>query len=157
MELRTESSSNSAGFTASSLPDSYRFPFAAGQPTVDRRSAVLDLPKAMLPQYLPCVLQEPSTNPHGDERILHEIMHLGEAGYVVLRPIPVEIKRIGPSDYQASFLEANIAISGSDSQDAYQALVADILDTFDMLTAEPNLSRTAVGQFQILCNYIGKT
>ena len=85
------------------------------------------------------------------------ITDLREAGYSVLRRIPVEIKRIGPTDYEASFSEANIAMSGTSGQDAYQALVADILDTFDTLSAEQNLGPDAAEQLHILNTYIGRT
>ena len=85
------------------------------------------------------------------------ITDLGEAGYSVLRPIPVEIKRIGPADYEASFSEANIAMSGTSGQDAYRALVADILDTFDTLRAEEDLGPGATEQLHILNTYIGGT
>ncbi len=98
------------------------------------------------------VLPNPSTN----ERTTEEITDLGEAGYRVLRPIPVEINRIGPEDYQASWVEANIAIAGRDSQDAYQALVAEILDTFDTLAREPKLCQAAARQRQLLLAYIAR-
>ena len=82
------------------------------------------------------------------------IEDLGEAGYGVLRPIPVEIKRVGIGDFEASFRAANIAISGSDQDDACQALVAEILDTFDVLVGERNLGPDAAGQLRILNTYI---
>ena len=79
---------------------------------------------------------------------------LGEAGYHVLQPIPVEIRRVGIGDFEASFREANIAISGSDQDDAYQALVAEILETFDVLLTEQNLGPDATEQCRILLTYI---
>lgn len=79
---------------------------------------------------------------------------LGEAGYRVLQPIPVEIKRVGIGDFEASFRETNIAISGSDQDDAYQALVAEILETFDVLLTEQNLGPDATEQRRILRTYI---
>ena len=82
------------------------------------------------------------------------IEDLGEAGYGVLRPIPVEIKRVGIGDFEASFRAANIAISGSDQDDACQALVAEILDTFDVLAGERNPGPDAAGQLRILNTYI---
>ena len=48
-------------------------------------------------------------------------------------------------------------MSGSDSQDAYEALVADILETFDVLTAEQTLGPDAAEQLRILRTYIVKT
>lgn len=82
---------------------------------------------------------------------------LGEAEYRVMRPIPVEIERLGVGEYQARFLEANVAIGGTDVQDAYQALVADILDTFDLLTENDNLGRSLVEQREVLQSYIART
>lgn len=82
------------------------------------------------------------------------IEDLGEAGYDVLQPIPVEIKRVGLGDFEASFRAANIAISGSDQNDAYQSLVAEILDTFDVLLSEQNLGPDASVQLRILSTYI---
>ena len=79
---------------------------------------------------------------------------LGEAGYRVLQIIPVEIRRVGIGDFEASFREANIAISGRDQADAYQALVAEILETFDVLLTEQNLGPDATEQRQILRTYI---
>ena len=82
------------------------------------------------------------------------IYDLGEAGYRILQPIPVEIRRVGIGDFEASFRDANIAISGSDDNDAYQALVAEILETFDVLLSEQNLGPDAADQRRILHTYI---
>lgn len=82
---------------------------------------------------------------------------LGEAEYRVKRPIPVEIERLGIGEYEARFCEANVAIGGTDVQDAYQALVADILDTFDLLTENDNLGRSLVEQREALQSYIART
>lgn len=80
-----------------------------------------------------------------------------EDGYEVLQPIPYEIDVINEGDCMASFDEANIAIGGSDAGDAYQALLANILDTFDSLVAEEGrLSPQAADQLRILRTYIGK-
>ena len=98
-----------------------------------------------------------STDQYDDKCAADDILDLGEAGYRVLKPIPVRIKRIGHLDLEASFREANIAMSGSDSQDAYEALVADILETFDVLTAEQTLGPDAAEQLRILSTYIVKT
>lgn len=81
---------------------------------------------------------------------------LGEGGYRVRQPLNVQIERIGMSDYKASFRDANIAISGTDTADAYLALVADILDTFDMLSEARALSPAAAEQLRILRRYIVK-
>ena len=98
-----------------------------------------------------------STDQYDYECAADDILDLGEAGYHVLKPIPVRIKRIGPLDFEASFREANIAMSGSDSQDAYEALVADILETFEVLTAEQTLGPDAAEQLRILSTYVVKT
>ena len=82
---------------------------------------------------------------------------LVEAGYRILQPIPVEIRRVGPGDFLAAFREANIAMSGSDNNDAYQALVAEILETFDVLIGERNLGQDAAEQLRILSTYIVRT
>ena len=80
-----------------------------------------------------------------------------EIGYAVSRPIPYRIERVGGGNYEASFTEANIAIGGVDPQDAYQSLVAEILDTFDTLLDEPDLGADAAAQLQTLQQYIVKT
>jgi hypothetical protein len=79
-----------------------------------------------------------------------------EDGYVVIRPILVRISRVDDATYLASFEEANIAIPGTDPQDAYQSLVAEILDTFDSLSSEPVLSGAARDQFAVLQSYVAK-
>lgn len=81
----------------------------------------------------------------------------GEAGYRILQPIPVEIRRVEVGDVEASFREANIAMSGSDGSDALQALAAEILETFDVLVSEQNLGPDAADQRRLLCTYIART
>lgn len=81
---------------------------------------------------------------------------LGEAGYRVLQPIPVEIRRVGIGDFEASFRAANIAMSGSDRSDAFQALMAEILETFDVLLGEQNLGPDAAEQRRLLYTYIAR-
>ena len=91
-------------------------------------------------------------------RIRHiSIQDLGDAGYRILKPIPVELKTVEVGDVEASFREANIAMSGTDSSDALQALVADILDTFDVLISEHNLGPDAATQRRLLRTYIVRT
>ena len=85
------------------------------------------------------------------------IHDLGEAGYRILQPIPVEIRRVEVGDFQAWFREANIAMAGSDSNDALQALVAEILETFDVLLSERPLGPDAAEQRRILGTYIVRT
>ena len=79
---------------------------------------------------------------------------LGEAGYRILQPIPVQIRRVEVGDFQAWFREANIAMPGSDGNDALQALVAEILETFDVLLSERHRGPDAAEQRRILGTYI---
>ncbi len=81
---------------------------------------------------------------------------LGEGVYRVHQPFSIKITRIGVGNFEASFREANIAISGIDRDDAYQALVAEILDTLDTLVEEPNLIPRAAKQLHILREYIAQ-
>ena len=81
----------------------------------------------------------------------------GEAGYRILQPIPVEIRRLEIGDFEASFREANIAMSGNDSSGALRALAAEIVETFDMLVSEQNLGPDAAEQRRLLCTYIART
>lgn len=96
----------------------------------------------------PATDQEP---PRTEHRWIHD---LGEAGYEVLRAIPVEIRRVEVGDHEAFFLEANIAMSGRNPDDAFRALVAEILDTFDLLRKERKLGPDAAEQCQVLHRYI---
>src|SRR5580700_4478476 len=59
------------------------------------------------------------------------ISDLHEDGYTLLQQIRIVIEPTNDTDFTASFREANIAIGGVDRQDAYQAIVAEILDAFD--------------------------
>ena len=126
-------------------PQSDKSEFCAATPTADPTDCVL-----------PRLPSEPSASQVSPSAELSGIDNLGEAGYRVLRPIPVVIRRVGIGNCEASFREANIAMSGSDSDDAFQALVAEILDTFDMLPQEQNLGPDAAKQLQVLRTYIAK-
>lgn len=119
---------------------SVEFAFGADQSTADHL-LLMPFPAAAADQAPP--------------RIEHTwIDDLGEAGYRILQPIPVEIRRVGIGDFEASFRKANIAMSGSDSNDALQALVAEILETFDVILTEQNLGPDAAEQRRILRTYI---
>jgi hypothetical protein len=85
------------------------------------------------------------------------IDNLGEAGYHILQPIPIKIRRVEAGDFLASFREANISMSGIDNDDALQALLAEILETFDVLVKERSLGPDAAKQLQILNTYIVRT
>jgi|BarGraNGADG00312_1021997.scaffolds.fasta_scaffold50502_2 hypothetical protein len=92
-----------------------------------------------------------------DEGTESDVIDSLEDGYVVLHPIPVKIRHLDDATYVASFEEANIAISGWNRQDAYQSLFAEILDTFDALVDEPQLSQHAAAQLRVLRSYLAKT
>lgn len=81
---------------------------------------------------------------------------LREGGYRVRQPFCVQITEIGVGNFEATFPEAHIAICGIDRHDAYQALVAEILDTLDTLTEERSLIPKAAEQLQTLREYIAK-
>ena len=83
-----------------------------------------------------------------------QISNLGEAGYHILKPIPVKIRRVGIGEFEASFCKANIAMPRSSSNDALQALLAEILETFDVLIREQNLGPDATMQHRTLRTYI---
>ena len=102
-------------------------------------------------------LYSPSANQASSRTENVWIDNLGEAGYHILQPMPVEIRRVEPGDFLATFREANIAMSGSDSDDAFQALVAEILETFDVLISERSLGPDASEQRRILSTYIVRT
>ena len=89
------------------------------------------------------------------ERLL--IDDLGDPSYHVVQRIPVTVRRVGANEFEASFREANIAISGTDSEDAVEALAAEILDTFDVLFSEYDLGPDAAEQRRVLGKYIGWT
>ena len=89
------------------------------------------------------------------ERVL--IDDLGDPGYRVVQRIPVTVRSIGANEFEASFLEANIAISGTDGNDAIEALAAEILDTFDVLFNEYDLGPDAAEQRRVLGTYIAWT
>ena len=85
------------------------------------------------------------------------ITDLHEPGYTVIRPIPYEMERTDDNEFVACVADVNIAISGADKQDAYQSLVAEILDTFDTLTQdEEHLGADAAAQLALLKTYIVK-
>jgi hypothetical protein len=89
--------------------------------------------------------------------IEHGTIDALEVGYAVRRPIPYKIEMVAAGDYLASFDDANIAVGGRDAQDAYQSLVAEILDTYDVLEVEAEHSPQAQAQFALLQTYIVKT
>jgi hypothetical protein len=86
------------------------------------------------------------------------INDLGEDGYELLKPIPYTVTRVDDGDYIAKFNVANIGSGGTDAHDAYQALIAAVLDTFDILRAEQDhLGDDAAAQLETLNAYLVKT
>lgn len=84
------------------------------------------------------------------------INNLDEPGYRCLQPIPVEVRRAEYGYFLASFSDANIAISGQDRDDAYQALIVEIIETFEVLLEEPKLGPDAREQLNILNKFIAR-
>ena len=71
------------------------------------------------------------------------------------KPIPVTITQIGPRDFQASFVEAKMAMSGTDPTDAYESLVAFVLDAVeDLVKEEDNLGLGPREQLRVLRKYM---
>ncbi len=97
---------------------------------------------------------------HFEDWIIPSVEHrliedLGEPGYYLLRPIPAEISQVGPATFEASFAAANIAMVGTDTDDAFQGLVAQLLDTFDgLVDAESRLGRSAAEDLRVLRTYL---
>jgi hypothetical protein len=78
-------------------------------------------------------------------------------GYTIRRPIPVKYEVASDTDVEASFEDANIAISGNSRQDAYQALIEEILTAFDDWSADESaLGPGPRKQLAVLRNYIAK-
>jgi hypothetical protein len=78
-------------------------------------------------------------------------------GYRVLRPIPVVYEIASDTDVEARFDDANIAMSGNSRLDARQALVEEMLSTFDDYTAdEAALGPGPKQQLALLRTYIAK-
>ncbi len=84
------------------------------------------------------------------------ITDLADDAYRLLSPIKIIYQRSG-SGFTASFVDANIAISGITKQDAREALLVEILDAFDDWAA--NESALGVGltqQLAVLRRYIAR-
>jgi hypothetical protein len=82
---------------------------------------------------------------------------LGEP-YTVLRPIPVKVVRENETEFLADFSEANLAIGGCNFHDAVQALILEILETLDYLSAHASeLGPSPQEQLRVLRSYIVKT
>jgi hypothetical protein len=76
----------------------------------------------------------------------------------VLKPIPVSIRRLG-DEYIASFLEANISVSGETEEEGFGDLANLIETTFKTYTAleEENLGPGPKRQLAILRQFLSIT
>lgn len=66
------------------------------------------------------------------------------------------IQQFGSNDFVASFHLADISMTDSTRDYAYEALVTEIFDTLDVLLEEPRLCPDAAEQLQTLLDYILK-
>ncbi len=75
--------------------------------------------------------------------------------YTLLRAIPVKIEQVEARDFVAEFDEANIAISGETYHEAFQNLIAEILNAFENFsTEEARLGPEPTRQLEVLRNYL---
>ena len=79
-----------------------------------------------------------------------------EARYELLQPIPVEFEHVTPRAVIAHFIEADLAVTGNDRDDAKASLRPWIIDLFEDLTAaEPRtLGVTPAMQIRVLRQYL---
>lgn len=78
--------------------------------------------------------------------------------YQIIRDIPVTIRKHTDVEFTATFENANLSIGGISPRDAFQALVYEILDTFDYLTMhQTELGPELVRQLRVLSQHIAKT
>jgi hypothetical protein len=98
-----------------------------------------------------------AANTVSEPRITHDFIHaLEEKAYGLLSPILIEYER-DPHGYTASFLEANMAATGSSKIDARKMLETEILDALDDWTAdESTLGPGPRQQLTVLKKYIVK-
>ncbi len=103
-----------------------------------------------------CVFEWPDA-PVRYETIEQSDLPVGER-YQIRAPIPVRVTREEPLDFTATFDEAGISIGGESFRDAFEALVNEILDTFDYLTEhQAELGAEPQRQLTVLRTYLGKT
>ena len=75
--------------------------------------------------------------------------------YELIEPIPVTFEKIDEDEWVARFESANIGISGSDPEDAMEALAHDIVDAMGYFTKEEsNLIPTLKDNLKVLRSYI---
>ena len=86
-----------------------------------------------------------------------DIIEGGVEGYFVQQPIRITYDEISDSEVVASFAEANFSVSGTSRQDAFQALVEEVLAAFDDWSAdESRLGPGPIQQLAVLKKYLGK-
>ena len=97
-----------------------------------------------------------SVNHDWPRRCSKSITEFPNEPYEVIVPIPVSIKQDALEDFTASFVRANIAMTGNTLNDAWTSLAAHILDVFEMLTEHPQekLGRGPRQQLEILRQHI---
>lgn len=69
-------------------------------------------------------------------RISEYITELPDENFNLLMPIPIELTPAKSGGWVASFLAANITMSGEDPLDAKRELVYNILDTMELFVSE---------------------
>ena len=83
------------------------------------------------------------------------ISTLPDTDYTLLQPIPVRLERGEEGEWIACFDEANISMSGTEPEEARQALADDILDAFALfLTEEETLGPEPAQQLAVLRRYL---
>ena len=94
---------------------------------------------------------------HHDLPIIELIEELSDSRYLLSQPIPVQIETNASDDYVAHFLEANLAMSGENREDALEMLKEDIVETFALYTKEKNnLGPGPIDQLSVLKRYVLK-
>jgi hypothetical protein len=85
----------------------------------------------------------------------HILRQFPDEPYRLLKPIVVQVKRLGDDDFLASFNDANMEISGDSAQEAFQNLAAHILDVLEVLEkGESALGPEPARQLAVLRDHI---
>ena len=86
-----------------------------------------------------------------------QIDTLTDSPYSLRQPIPVRLEKQEDGEWIASFEEANISMSGSDSEEAIELLAENIESAFALFLAEEKkLSPRLAQNFAVLRQYIIK-
>ena len=93
---------------------------------------------------------------HRDGAIVEKfISRLPDEHYEVIRPIPVCVEPDPDGGWVARFDEAMISMPGSTRGDAIDALLADILDTYELFSSEKDsLGPIPQQQFLVLQRFV---